>query len=262
MTESVRIRASSVSSIFDCALRGLSIQLGMVRQCPTTAPAAIGSACHEATAKFDQAKLDGDSITADDAAEVLVNYIWHPPEEINWGKITQKEAERRGLGVFTRYCTDIAPQLTYEAVELPLTSLIVDVDGVEIELTGTLDRLYKANGIGVLDIKTGINACSQKPEKHLAQIGVYELLAEATTGETLDLPGMIARLQTSNEYHVDIKPVSNAKAVLLGNGEQRGLLQHMAGMIKTGDFPGNVSSWLCSDQYCPLYDSCFFRGRL
>ena len=263
MAESVRIRASSVASIFDCPLRGLSIMLGLVKQCPTTAPAAIGTAVHEGTAVYDQELLNGNQIKPDDAAGVVVDYLKHPKDEsVNWGKITQKEAERRALGVYLRYCTDIAPQLTYEAIELPLSALIVNVDDVEIELTGQLDRVYKSKGIGVVDLKTGVNACSQKPEKHIAQLGVYELLAEQTLGKTLDLPGLIAQLQTSAEYKVDLVPVLNAKAVLLGNGEQRGLLQHMAGMIKTGDWPGNVSSWLCSEQYCGLYKTCFFRGKL
>ncbi len=247
--------------------------LGLVKPLPSTAPAQIGTACHEGTAAFDHAKLTGYPVSVDDAASVVVDNIWHPQQEVNWGRITQKEAERRALGVHTRYCTDIAPKMQYEAVELPLTPMILNVHGIDIELTGTLDRVYTycsepifdkdyKPGRGILDVKTGINACSAKPEKHLPQIGTYELLQEHTTGQPITLPGLIGALQTSREYSVDLKPVYNARAVLLGDGRRKGLLEYIARDIKTGDWEGNTSSWLCSENYCPLYNNCFYRGKL
>jgi len=146
------------------------------------------------------------------------------------------------------------------------------VDGVEIELTGTLDRVYSecdwidhtsinvaTNPTGILDVKTGANACAQKTGKHKAQIGVYELLAEHTLGERVNLPGLIAQLQTSYTSDVDVKQVFDAKDALLGTENQIGLLQHIARMLKTGDWYGNSSSWLCSDKYCPLYSNCIFK---
>ena len=269
----VSIRSSSISSIIDCPSRGLSIMLGLIKQLPSTAPAAIGTACHEGTAMYDKHRMKGEDFKPDDAADVVVDNIWHPKDEVNWGRITQKEAERRALGVYTRYCTDIAPQIKYEAVELPLTPFTININGVEIELTGTLDRIYtqwtpvdesteRLTGRGILDIKTGVNACSAKPEKHIAQIGTYELLATMTENKEITLPGLIGQLQTSNEYQVGVAPVHNARTVLLGTPEQTGLLGHIATMIKTGDWPGNVSSWLCSEKYCPLYNKCFFRGKI
>jgi len=269
----VKIRSSSISTIIDCRLRGLSIMLGLVKALPSTAPATIGSAVHDGTAVYDQAKLDGDIITPNDAAGVVVDYLKDHNDDTRWGKITPKEAERRALGVYTRYCVDIAPKMKYEAVELPLTPMILDVNGIEIELTGTLDRVYThcdeaifdknyEPGRGILDVKTGINACSAKPEKHLPQIGTYELLQEHTTGRPITLPGLIGALQTSREYLVDIKPVYNARTVLLGDGETKGLLEYIARDIKSGDWEGNTSSWLCSENYCPLYNNCFYRGKL
>lgn len=271
MSDAIRIRASSIASIMDCKLRGLSIMLGLVEQCVTTAPAIIGTAVHEGTAMFDREQLEGHKVEPDDMAGVVVDNIWHPDEEVNWGSITQKEAERRALGVYTRYCTDVAPRLQYEEVEMSLSPVILDVDGVELELTGKLDRVYSdCQGFdlsdnkeerGVLDLKTGLNACTAKPEKHIAQIATYELLYEHTTNKTVMLPGLIGALQTSREYQVDIKPVYNAKSVLLGDGDTKGLLEYVARDIKTGDWEGNTSSWLCSEKYCPLYDKCFFRGK-
>lgn len=266
MADPVNIRASSIAAIVDCPLRGLSIALGLVNQLPSTAPAVIGSACHAGTAAFDQAVIERNPITPDDAAEVVVDYLQHPEGEVNWGTMRPEEAERRALGVHTRYCTDIAPTIEYGLVEVTLNNLIVDVDGVEIELSGTLDRIYNKPiegetvwGHGILDVKTGANVCAQKPGKHKAQIASYEILAEHTLGVELNLPGLIAQLQTSSEYMVDVKAVEDARAALIGTDEQIGLLGHIAHMLKSGDWYGNSSSWLCSDKYCPLYAGCIFK---
>lgn len=257
----VRIRASSVSSIIDCPKRGLSIALGLTKQLPSTAPAAIGSAVHEGTAAFDKAELDGSPITADDAAGTVVDYIWNSPDDVQWGRTTQKEAERRGLGVLTRYCTDIAPTIDYKEVELKLVPMVIDVEGIEIELTGTLDRIYhESNDSGILDVKTGARVCSTSPGKHKGQIAIYEILAEHTTGQRMTLPGLIGQLQTSSEYQVDVKKVEHAREALVGTQDNPvGLLHHIARMIKSGDFYGNSSSWLCSEKYCPLYNNCIFK---
>lgn len=272
MPDPVNIRASSIAAIVDCPLRGLSIALGLVKQLPSTAPAVIGSACHAGTAAFDQAVIEGNPITPDDAAEVVVDYLQHPEDEVNWGTMRPEEAERRALGVHTRYCVDVAPTINFQKVELTLDQLVVDVGGVEIELTGTLDRIYQEDGrelfigsnivkqsYGILDIKTGATACSQKPGKHKAQIAVYELLAERTLGREMNLPGLIAQLQTSREYQVDVKSVEDARAALLGTEEQIGLLGHIAHMLESGDWYGNSSSWLCSEKYCPLFSGCIFK---
>jgi len=260
MANIVSIRASSISSIIDCPKRGLSIQLGLVKQLPSTAPACIGSACHASTAAFDQAIIEGNPISPYDASEVAEQYIKYPPEEVDWRGVTQKQALDRAMGVHTRYCDEIAPQMNYEQVELPLKSLVVDVDGIDIELTGTLDRIRSIkSGHGIIDLKSGARACTQKPGKHKAQIGVYELLAEHTLGVSMDLPGMIARLQTSADYEVDVVQVENSRDALLGTDYQMGLLQHIGRMLKTGDWYGNSSSWLCSEKFCPLYDGCIFK---
>lgn len=260
MSEAIDIRASSIASIIDCPLRGLSIQLGLVKQLPSTAPACIGSACHDGTAVFDQAIIDGSPISIDEASEKVVAYIENPPEEVNWGNITLTQAINRALGVHLHYCAEISTCIEYEYVELPLGSVVIDAGGSLMRLTGTLDRVYRKNGgRGILDIKTGVRVMSQKPGKHKGQLGVYEVLAEQTLGEKINLPGLIGRLQTSDDYEVDVAEVSDAKVALLGTDYQLGLIDHIGYMLKTGDWYGNPSSWLCSEKYCPLYFNCIFK---
>ena len=264
MTQTVHMRASSIAAFFDCPLRWASIHLFDVPALPSTAPAAIGTACHAGTAAYDQARLDGNPIKPDDAAGVVVDSLRNPEEDVDWGKVTPKEAERRALGVLTRYCSDVAPQIQYESVEQTLEMLVVEFHDydVEIQLTGTLDRIYldsNQNALGVLDIKTGARVCSQKPGKHKAQLATYELLAEHSTGRAITLPGKIGQLQTSSEYKVDVVDVPDTRLSLLGTDDQPGLLEHAARMFQTGDFFGNSSSWLCSDKYCPVFNNCIFR---
>ena len=263
MIQTIQMRASSVASFFDCPLRWASIHLFDVPPLPATAPAAIGTACHAGTAAYDQARLDGHQIKPDDAAGVVVDSLRHPEEEVDWGRVTPKEAERRALGVLTRYCTDVAPAMRYECVEHTLEPLVVEFDeyDVAIELTGTLDRIYldSNQSAGVLDIKTGVRVCSQKPGKHKAQLGVYELLAESTLGRQIELPGKIGQLQTSADYQVDVVDVPDTRVALIGNDDQPGLLEHAARMFQTGDFFGNASSWLCSPKYCPVFNNCIFK---
>jgi hypothetical protein len=275
MNDPINIRASSIASIVDCPLRGLSIQLGLVKQLPSTPPSVIGTACHEGTAVYDRARMEGNPVSADEAADAVVEYIKHPRDEVDWQRMRPEEAERRALSVHTLYCNDVAKRLHYEQVELLLKPLIINVEGIRIELTGTLDRVYSAlyslddegkvieyvpkGQTGILDVKTGAKVCSQKPGKHKAQIGVYELLAEATLGIKPNLPGLIAQLQTSYDTKAAIAPIENAQQALIGTSEQKGLLYHIATMLKTGDWYGNCSSWLCSEKYCPLYKDCIFR---
>ena len=94
MSDPINIRASSIASIIDCPLRGLSIQLGLVKQLPSTPPALIGSACHEGTAVFDRARIQGSPISADDAAEAVVEYITKGRQLLVEGRIEASDSGR------------------------------------------------------------------------------------------------------------------------------------------------------------------------
>ena len=270
MSEIFKVRSSSFGSFFDCPLRWAEVNL-YGNSLPSTAPAAIGSAVHESTAAFDQHAADGDPISVIDAAEVAVNYIRQPEEEVNWGDVSRDKAVERALGVHTRYCNEIAPKMTYEVIEKTLDPLLVDVnDDVTIELTGTLDRVYTMmtettaddyplKEYGVSDVKTGMRAMSMNSGKHKAQVGVYSLLAENTLHIPITLPETLIALQTSTNYEAGLLVVGNAREALLGTDESIGLLQCMGTMLKEGLFYGNPQSWLCSEKFCPKFKTCNFK---
>ena len=85
----------------------------------------------------------------------------------------------------TKYCQTEAPKHNFVAVEAKCESLILQ--DVGLELTGTTDRIEQTPlGMGIRDIKSGKQAVGTdgkvKTDGHGAQMGVYELLAEAATG--------------------------------------------------------------------------------
>ncbi len=259
-----RVRASSLSEFFDCPARWYAKNIDKQRL-PSSVPALIGTAVHKSTAVFDQAALDDAAITPDDAAETLMEHLKDPGEEVDWAGTSLQKAVVIGLGVHTRYCVDVAPTHNYYLIEEPLEDMVVRFDDdIDIRLTGTLDRMYERDGkFGVADLKTGARVLGQSSGKHRAQLGIYELLADELLRKqgsgTIELPGELIQLQTSSNYDVGVVPVHDARTLLLGNDQHKGLLAHVAIALKTGDFWGNPSSWLCSNKYCPAWQTCFYR---
>jgi hypothetical protein len=233
---------------------------------PGTAPTQIGTAVHESTAAYDQNILDGKDGDVSGTVEIAVDLLEHPNEEVDWQGVRLDTAIEAAVNAHVNYCNWIAPEFNYVAVEHTLESLQVDMgDGIIFELTGTLDRIYENNlgQKGILDVKTGkaiVDAHGDvKTAKHKSQLGEYELLGEKAFG-ALDAPAVIAGLGTTGAYRHGTAQVHNAKEALIGTEYAPGLLQYAASMFKTGMFPPNPSSFLCSKTYCPIYHRCQFHG--
>lgn len=256
------IRSSSVSELFDCAYRfeGKHM-LGMKSQ--NSSRAALGTAIHAGTAVFDQGRIDDTGITTDEACDAfLINLT---DAEVNWreGDLSFKQACYIGTILLTRYCNEISPLYEFSSVEMATEPLLISMNnGVVIELKGTLDRsriIKGVSGYGIADIKTGKSAVSNgiaKTKGHRAQMGAYELLFEHSTGEEITLPADILGLKTSNVPEVGIGSIENAKELLIGTDENKGLIEYAAAMFKSGDFYPNPNSGLCSDRYCPRWAKC------
>lgn len=261
------IRASSFPMIFDCAHRwegihllGMNTWVGM--------PAVMGSAIHASTAAFDQGRIDGSWISADDAAETLIERLQHPGEDYRQqeGDLSYKRAEAVCLTLHARYCTGWSPSFNFESVEMKTEPLVIDCgDNISIRITGTLDRarIIRTFGErGIIDLKTGRAAVIKgkaDTSKHKAQIGTYELLYEHTTGKRINGASGVIGLRTSGSPEIGYGDIHNAKLAMLGTPDQPGWIQIASNMFKTGMFPGNPSSTLCSPKYCPRWKTCIFR---
>ncbi len=209
MSALVEVRASSWGSLFDCAYGWEGVHLLGMRKA-SGLRATLGTAIHAGTAAFDQARLDGHAISADDAAQELIDALYRPTEEVDYKQdpsLSLDAAERIGLTLHTRYCTEISPLFQFKAVEMKLDPLEIDCgNGVTIRLKGTMDRARVAKaegGVVIPDIKSGSRLIDGKTGEvsikgRSAQLGAYQLMYEHTADEPT-VGGQILALQTSNE---------------------------------------------------------------
>jgi hypothetical protein len=261
----VNVRASSLAELFDCPARWEAKHLLGMRN-PSSGAAQLGTAIHASTALFDQARLDGQPISAYDAAGALVDELYNPDQDVDWEDSSPKQVEAIGLNLHARYCADIAPLQDYVGVEIQCERL--EISDLGLALTGTTDRIRRVDGqLGIADLKSGARAVGSDGRAvtngHAPQLGAYELLAEFKIGQPLTAPAQIVGLQTgktANSQRIGTGTVGGARALLVGSEEAPGLLRHASQLIHSGAFYGNPKSMLCSARYCPRYASCRFRG--
>jgi hypothetical protein len=263
----ITIRASAWGALFDCAMKFEGEHLLGMRKA-SGLRATLGTAVHASTAANDQAKLDGNPLTPDDTAGVLIDALHSPTQDVDYSgdDLTVGEAERIGLALHVRYCLDIAPQFEYTAVEMKLSPFEIDCGGgTVVRLAGSMDRARVArreDGIAIPDLKTG-RAIIQNGQVNLkgksAQLGTYQLLYEHTTGEET-VGGQIIGLPTSGTAEPKVSPLFDARRVMLGTDQQRGLIEYAAEMFRTGLFPPNPQSVLCSPKFCARWKACMFHA--
>ena len=265
---SITIRASAWAGLFDCAYRFEGIHLLKMRNV-VGLRAALGTAIHAGSATFDQSRLDGTGVTADDAAGVMVDKLRAPENEYDPARddLTVAEAEKVGISLLTQYCLDVSPRYQFVAVEMETKPLDIDCGGgVVVRLTGTMDRarIRKAeHGVGIADLKSGGTAVQKgaaNTKGHGPQIGTYELLYEHSTGEPITDDAEIIGLKTSGKPEIATATIHNAKRVMVGTDEgQPGLIQFAAEMFRSGRFYPNPKSLLCCEKYCPRHATCPFH---
>lgn len=268
----VHIRASSLGDLFDCPKRWEAkniLQMWM----PTNYKARLGTAVHAGTAAFDAARLDGSPITADEAAGALVDALYKTIDEdgrddvIDWEGENPKQYEAIGLALHSTYCNGLALKQDYVAVELRCENL--SFPDLGLVLKGTTDRVYRtADGLlGIADVKTGATAVAAdgtvKTSGHGAQLGVYSLLAEYGIGSPITAPAQIIGMQTGKTpkaQRVAVGEIADVRSALVGDEDDPGLLEHASKIIHSGSFYANPKSMLCGEKFCPIYNTCKFRG--
>lgn len=260
----IRVRASSWGSLFSCAFMWEGVHLlGM--KSASSPRSLLGTAVHAGTAAFDAARVLGEPISPFDAAEALISTLREPAEEVDWRSdtLTKNDAERIGLALHTEYCTRWSPRYEFKAVELKTKPLVIDCGGGQlVELTGTLDRsriIATSERPRIGDVKTGGRAVVEgraKTAPHRAQIGTYQILYEHTTGDLTDDVSEIIGMQTTGKPQIATGEINNAKQLMLGTEEHKGLIEIAAGMFRTGLFAPNPQSYLCSKKYCPRWNAC------
>lgn len=265
---SLTVRASSWPGLFDCAYKWEGIHLLGMRN-TVGLRAALGTAIHAGTAAFDQGRLDDSDVSIIDATGVMIDKLRDPENEFDHGKddITMKEAEFIGISLVSEYCAKWSPKYNFVAIEMDTKPLDIDCgNGVVIRLKGTLDRarIKKTSmGVGIADLKSGGNSVQNGAavtKGHVAQIGTYELLFEHTTGEQITSEAEIIGLKTKGKAEIATGVIGNAKQIMVGDENNKGLIEFAANMFRTGMFYPNPKSTLCSEKYCPRWKKCIFKG--
>ena len=267
MKTPITIRASSFPELFDCPARWEAKYVRNLRL-PRSSGAQLGTAIHASTALFDTALVEGNPITADEAAGAAVDAIHHPQEEVTWDDdMKPQSAERIALALHGKYCALVAPTQNYIGVEVTCEALHITDLGLIV--TGSTDRVRsnEADGLGISDLKSGATAVGAdgrvKTAGHLAQLAVYEMLTAHALGRPMNIPAQIIGLQTGKTdkaQRVAVASLDTPSAVLIGTEEQPGYLEMASSLLHSGNFYGNPRSQLCGAKYCPAHGTCRFKG--
>lgn len=261
----VVIRASSIGSMFDCPARWVAIHIEG-RRTPQSGGAALGTAIHAGAALFDAERVKQQTPSLSAAEDAAVESVRQPREETVWDEEGADKAEKIARSIVQRYCTTESPRHQFVAVEASVESL--HITDLGIVLTGHVDRVKATDdGYGIADLKSGKTAVGTdgkaKTQGHGAQLGVYELVAEAATKLPITAPAEIIGLQTNftpEKQRIGTGQISGARDVLLGDDDNPGLLT-IASQIVHGQIPawGNPKSVMCHQTYCPNFNTCFWR---
>ena len=266
MNAPIKIRASSLGELFDCPKRWHAKHI-LKKRTPSSPAARLGHSIHAGTEAFDTAHLNGEPISADDAAQALIERLYGIDEEIDWEDVDPRSLESIALSLLTQYCQDIAPQMNYKFVELACRDL--HLTDLGLILTGTIDRVYENDNaeLGIADLKSGATAVSAdytvKTAGHVAQLGMYTLLAEQSLEAEVTAPALIIGMQTGKTIkaqRVAIGAITDPKSILVGDEYTGGLLENAAKIIHAGAFYGNPKSMLCSAKFCPAHSTCKYKG--
>lgn len=261
----VTIRASSFGSLFDCPARWIAIHL-MGMKSPQSGKAALGTALHAGTAIFDKERVAGELPSLSAAQDAAAEMVRNVADETVWDEGEQRKSIDIATSLTSKYCQEESLKHHFVAVEATLNSLVIK--DLAIELTGTTDRVEIIGGeYGVSDIKSGKTAVGTngiaKTHGHGAQLGVYEIVAEESTGLKITAPAKIIGLQTNltpDKQRIGTGEIHGAREILLGNNEHTGLLVTASKLVHGDIDPwGNPKSMMCSAVYCPNFQKCFWR---
>jgi hypothetical protein len=260
----ISIRASSLPELFDCPARWEAKHI-LGKRLPASGATQLGTAIHAGAAAFDVSRINDTGLTVDEAAAAVVDAIYKPEFDVQWDEEKPAEAEKIGIALHRKYCTQISPVREYVAVEIRCDSL--EITDLGITLTGTIDRLRVTdNGYGITDIKSGKTAVSASgvvnTSAHGYQLGAYELMAECASGLRITEKAEIIGVQTGKTdkaQRIGTGEISGTREMLLGDGDTHGVLEMASKIIHSGSFYGNPRSMLCSEKFCPIFKQCKFK---
>ena len=279
---SLTVRASSLSEYMNCPARWYAKHVDGITM-PTSAAAYIGTSIHAGAAKFDELCKEIDVFSEDSKKAVddakaqgyyamQVSLLNAKAFDVEFPGGSDFDSPEDAIDtcndVLTRYFDSIA--FRYNFLEVEHTFQPLYFKDLDITLTGTTDRIFTTpdGEFGIADIKTGKRIAGPKgvdKAKYLPQLAAYMLLGQNEYKKTFgaaEIIGLNVKKSTragSTVYAVTQTSYdSRSTKLLIGDTEsgQAGLLEVIAHTVKSGDIFGNCQSYLCSEDYCPIYNKC------
>jgi hypothetical protein len=264
MKDIINIRPSSVGGFHDCQHRWFNIHILGVRSFSGYS-AVRGTGVHKGAEQIWEESIKAGqktfSINAakDAAAQCVEDEFSSDDREIRLFDFETKEGaiDDATAGVEV-YAKEIVTQ-----VDIPVsveTYLKSEIDE-GIRMSGTFDG-FSADGT-IRDIKT--TSRKAVPQKYVDQMSIYARLAEVN--------GMNPNMKFSIENIVFMKDSIKAHLFTMDVNIEGARLKidDIVSRIRwykehPSDgamvFPANTSSYLCSDRYCPVFNSCYLRNSL
>ncbi|MDQ7982257.1 hypothetical protein QYH69_34090 [Paraburkholderia sp. SARCC-3016] len=216
--------------------------------------------------------------------------------DFNWDSSAQfKAAESIVARSVNRYCHEIAPHVTYTAVEVRCEDLHINTKHGTIVTTGTIDRVrqraYSVRDDGsvkevsreladrqgyqtivfhenVRDIKTGLQAVGYGDDgervatigAHHLQVGIYTIMTEVELQRSMEAPAEICGISTGKSGDIAVSDIRDVRTALLGTDERPGMIEMAAKMLKEGDFRPAPGTVMCSPVYCAGWDICPYHA--
>ncbi|MGN6301505.1 MAG: PD-(D/E)XK nuclease family protein, partial [Angustibacter sp.] len=204
--EPVRVSPSKVEAFERCGLRWLLTAAGGTA--PTSASQGLGTLVHALAEELPDA--DADTLLAE------LRRRWHV---LGWGDGFAGDVQRQRAERVVRKLADyLAGARELVASELDV-DVVLDLPHGQARVVGRVDRLERdADGLHVIDLKTGKQAPAAKELPEQPQLGTYQLLG----------------LAGGFDEHAPGVPVAGAALVQLGGTEKRPKVQRQEALPGDG----------------------------
>ncbi|BAF69568.1 PD-(D/E)XK nuclease family protein [Nitratiruptor sp. SB155-2] len=260
---SVLIRPSSVHSFFDCPYRWAQIHLLGIRSFgnfQTLRGTGVHAGAEEIWEESQKAGSKTFSLSAakDRAAETVEKRV--EEEEFRFEDFeTPEQAKDDAVKGVEVYAKEIVPK-----VDIPIQVehyFEAELDD-DIKIGGTTDSINPDGKIR--DIKTSTRKV--QPSKYIEQLSIYKRLAEVNDIKTQDKAIIENVVFLKNnigahvmEVQIDVEGTKRkiddiVKRIKLWKeaNDEFGKLDIL--------FPPNPNSFMCSEKFCPIYNSCYIKN--
>lgn len=249
-------RQSWLKEFVDCPERARRKAVEKDRPRSTSDAALIGTGVHTAIQSVLEGKIAPTEIV-DATNDAVINLL--ATEEVNFAKFQAQDLPGHAARCAQVFVDEILPEVPLGGrCEHQFSTIVDEVDGIEIGLTGTVDYIGP-DGDGLWDWKTA--------SKRYSQSQYQKSSLQASTYATALSLQRIVQLPVEFKFGVMVRGDKKASAQIVTIQRQE---EHRAWMLKRlrdiarfvirygtdEPWPTNEESFLCSKTWCEFYATC------